>query len=475
MKLDLRRKTKIVCTLGPATESARMLERLMRAGMNVARINMSHGDKAQHVAMIQAVRAAARKLDVPVAVLLDLPGPRYRTGDLKDSQVILENGSQLVLTSRRVPGNRNEVSLNMPEIVGDVSPGDTILLDDGAIRLVVKSTTDKDIICDIVVGGVLRPRRGIAIPGVRMSAPYISAVMRRHLKLAVKHRVEYIALSYVSRASDVSHVRAILTAAGAAPLVIAKIERRDAVRNFDGILKVSDGIMVARGDLGVDITLEKVPMVQKESIRKCNSSGKPVITATQMLESMINAPSPTRAEVADVANAIWDGTDAVMLSAETAVGSYPVEAVTMMCRVSRETEAALPYERRLANRGRDLEPHTDDAIAYDACSTAHQLDARAIVAFTESGSTAWRVCKYRPSVPILALTSSEEVQRRLALAWGVYPYRRPSPSNVDDLFTMGSALSREVGAAEKGDRVVIVGGVPIGITGTTNLLKVEQV
>ncbi|UCC60373.1 MAG: pyruvate kinase [Dehalococcoidia bacterium] len=475
MNLDLRRKTKIVCTLGPATESAQMIERLIRAGMNVARINMSHGDESQHVAMILAVREVAGKLDVPVAILMDLPGPRYRTGEIKDGQVILRKGSQLVLTTRRVRGDRKEVSVNMPELVGDVSAGDAILLDDGAILLVVKDTTDTDVICRVTQGGVLRPRRGIAIPGVKMSAPYVSDVMQRHLRLAASYQVEYIALSYVSRAGDVSQIRALLEEAGAASMIIAKIERRDAVRNFDSILKVSDGIMVARGDLGVDITLEKVPVVQKESISKCNRWGKPVITATQMLESMIKAPSPTRAEVADVANAIWDGTDAVMLSAETAVGSYPVEAVSMVCRIARETEAALPYDLRLTGRGSDLEPYTDDAIAYDACRTAQQLGARSIVAFTESGSTAWRVCKYRPRIPVLALTPNDAVREKLVLGWGVYPYLMPQATSVDDLFTMGSNLARDIGAAKEGDLVVIVGGVPIGVPGTTNLLKVERV
>jgi pyruvate kinase len=287
--------------------------------------------------------------------------------------------------------------------------------------------------------------------------------------------VEYIALSYVTRASDLSQVKAIMAEIGDTAALIAKIERREAVRNFGSILNASDGIMVARGDLGVEITLEKVPMVQKDIIRKCNHVGKPVITATQMLESMINASRPTRAEVADVANAIWDGTDAIMLSAETAIGSYPVESVTMMSRIARETEAALPYERIVAEKGSDLEPQTDDAIAYDACHTAHQLNARAILAFTESGSTAWRVCKYRPRMPILAITPSNAVQRRLALAWGVYPRQVPRPSHFDDLFTRGGALAKEMGTAKEGDLVVITGGVPIGITGTTNLLKVEKI
>jgi pyruvate kinase len=374
-----------------------------------------------------------------------------------------------------VPGDHHEVSLNMPEIVADVSPGDSILLDDGAIVLKVRQTTDTDILCSVVIGGVLRPRRGIAIPGVKMSAPFVTDGTRRNLKLAASQKVEYVALSYVSRAADVAQIRTLLAEVGGSAGLIAKIERREAVRSFDSILRSSDGIMVARGDLGVDITLEKVPIVQKEIIRKCNRAGKPVITATQMLESMIKAPRPTRAEVADVANAIWDGTDAVMLSAETAIGSYPVEAVEMMCRVAREVEAALPYERRLAEKGRAVEPHTDDAIAYDACRTAHQLTAAAIVAFTESGSTAWRVCKYRPRVPILAITTSDVVQRRLALGWGIYPHQLPAPSHVDDVFSMGGALARDSGAAGEGDAVVITCGVPIGVVGNTNLLKVEKV
>ena len=475
VKQDFRRKTKIVCTIGPATESARMLERLVRAGMNVARINLSHGDLAKHETNIRFIRSVAGKLNMPVAILLDLPGPRYRTGELENGKANLKKGSRLVLTSRSVPGNEKEVSLNLPGLVKDVTSGDSILLDDGAIVLKVDRTTNTDVVCDVVVGGVLKPRRGIAVPGVKLSGPYLSRVMRRHLKFGLKQKVEYIALSYVGRSSDVSQVKSIISKSKKPPAVIAKIERQEAVRNFRGILRKSDGIMVARGDLGVDITLEKVPLVQKDIIRRCNRVGKPVITATQMLESMIKASRPTRAEVADVANAIWDGTDAVMLSAETAIGAHPVDAVAMMSSIARETELALPYERRLAEKGGALEPHTDDAIAYDACSTAHQLDARAIVAFTESGSTAWRVCKYRPRVPVLAVTPNDAVLSRLALACGVYPHKMPAPPTVDELFKQGCAFARELGVAKKGELVVITGGVPIGVTGTTNLLKVERV
>ena len=396
-----------------------------------------------------------------MAILMDLPGPRYRTGLLKDGKVDLKKGSLLVLTTRSVPGDQNEVSLNMPNLVKDVSAGSNILVDDGSILLKVRHTTDTDIACTVMAECVLRPRKGIAAPGVKLSAPLITEEMHQQLELALEHQVEYIALSYVSHADDVSQVKAIMAERGLKAAIIAKIERQEAVRNFNSILKVSDGIMVARGDLGVEIPLEKVPLVQKDIIRKCNHEGKPVITATQMLQSMTGAPRPTRAEVADVANAIWDGTDAIMLSAETSIGSYPVEAVAMMSRIAKETEAALPYERMVIEKGNDLEPQTDDAIAYDACHTAHQVNARLILAFSESGSTAWRVCKYRPKVPIVAMTPSDAVRRRLALAWGVYPYQVSPRSHVDDLFSKGSDLAKELKAAKQGDRVVITGGVPI--------------
>ena len=475
MKINLRRRTKIVVTLGPATESPSILDRMMRAGISVARINFSHGDEAQHIAYVRAVRTVAERLAVPVAILADLPGPRYRTGELKDGQVKLKKGSRLVLTSRTVPGDEHEVSLNLPDLPRDVTPGDSILLDDGAIRLKVRHTTGIDVVCQVIVGGVLRPRRGIAAPGVKLSTPYDTEEIRRQIEFALDQQVDYIALSYVSRASDVSQVKAVMAEIGKTAALIAKIERREAVQNFNSILRASDGIMVARGDLGVEIPLERVPVVQKEIIRRCNRVGRPVITATQMLESMINAPRPTRAEVADVANAIWDGTDAIMLSAETSIGSYPTEAVKVMSRIVKETEAALPYERIMREKGDDLEPQTDDAIAYSAARTAHQLGARAILAFTESGSTALRVSKYRPKVPIVAITPSNMVQRKLALAWGVYSHQVSPPSHVENLFVEGSALAKRLGVAKQGDLVVITGGVPVGIKGTTNLLKVERV
>jgi pyruvate kinase len=475
MKLDTKRKTKIVGTIGPASESRRVIERMVRAGMNVARINLSHGGEDEHRESIRLVRELAGRLRVPVAVLVDLPGPRYRTGALKDGEVTLKKGARLVLTTRDVPGDEREVSLNRPELLRDVDAGDSILLDDGAIRLAVQGTTETDVVCKVVVGGVLRPRRGIAAPAVKFSASYHTEETRRHVQFAVEQDAEYIALSFVSGPDDVAGIRAMLADKDGAASLIAKIERREAVQQFDAILEASEGVMVARGDLGVELALEKVPMLQKQIISKCNSAGKPVIIATQMLESMVSAPRPTRAEVADVANAVYDGTDAVMLSAETAIGNHPVQAVSMMSRIASETESSLPYERRLAERAADLERQTDDAIAYAACHTSGQLGARAILAFTESGSTAWRVCKYRPRVPIVAITPSDRVQRKLALAWGVIPCSVRPVANVDELFSRGSALAKELGLARKGELVVITGGVPIGVMGTTNLLKVQEV
>ncbi len=475
MRPDLRRKTKLVCTIGPSSESPRTVERLVRAGMSVARINLSHGDGAQYETYIRTVRAVADKLGVPVAILLDLPGPRYRTGGLSGGEVRLRKGARLVLTTRSVPGDEHEVSVNSPYLVQDVAAGHNIILDDGAIALRVRQTTDTDVVCDVVVGGVLRPRRGIAVPGAKLHAPFFTPQVRRHVEFSAEQEVEYIALSYVTGPADVVQVREAMVDVGGTSMLVAKIERREAVQRFDSILRASDGIMVARGDLGVEISLEKVPLVQKESIRKANRAGKPVITATQMLESMVHAPRPTRAEVADVANAIWDGTDAVMLSAETAIGGYPVEAAKMMYRILKQTETALPYERMTVERGADLEPQMDDAIAYAACHTAHQLGARAILAFTESGSTVWRVSKYRPRMPILAMTPSDRVRRILALAWGASAHLVATPTHVDDLFREGSAVAKSLGVAREGDLVVITGGIPVGVPGTTNLLKVHTV
>lgn len=469
------RRTKIVCTIGPATGSAAVIEQLIRAGMNVARLNLSHGTHREHARHIQTVRKLSRRLAIPVAILMDLPGPKYRTGKLKDGQARLKKGAQVTLTTRQIEGDDKVIPINLPTLTQDIKAGDTVLLDDGAMQLKVLEEQGTEVRCKVMVGGILTEGRGLVVPGMRTSAPFITDTLRECIFFAVRQQPDCLALSFVSNAEDVTSVKAILCENDAAIPIIAKIERGVAVNKFDSILVDSDGIMVARGDLGVDIPLEKVPLVQKEIIRKCNQAGKPVITATQMLESMVNAPRPTRAEVADVANAIFDGTDAIMLSEETAIGKYPVQAVKMMVKIAREVEGKLPYEQILAERGRWLEQKTDELISYSACHTAQSLGAAALVAFTQSGSTAGRVSKYRPRMPILAITTDAVVAKRLVLRWGVYPFQIAKASSVDELFTTAAKLSKELGLAKPGDLVVITGGIPIGVTGSTNLLKVERI
>jgi pyruvate kinase len=469
------RRTKIVCTIGPATSSAAVIERLAEAGMNVARLNLSHGTYKEHARYIRIVRKVSHHLAVPVAVIIDLPGPKYRTGKLKDGKAELRKGAEVVLTTRSIKGNNRVIPVNLPTLPQDTRVGATVLLDDGAIQLKVLERQGTEIRCRVVIGGILTERRGLAVPGMRDSVPFVTDALRKHISFAVRQQPDYLAISFVSSADDVTSLRTILREHNADIPVIAKIERGVAVDGFDDILAVSDGIMVARGDLGVDIPLEKVPLVQKEIIKKCNQAGKLVITATQMLESMVNSPWPTRAEVTDVANAIFDGTDAIMLSAETSIGKYPAQAVGMMAKIAREAEDRLPYEQVLSERANWLEQKTSELISYSACYTAQSLKAKALVAFTQSGSTAGRVSKYRPRMPILAITPDDAVAKRLVLRWGVYPFQIAGASSVEELFTTGTRLSNELGLAKSGDLVVISGGIPVGVVGSTNLLKVSKV
>jgi pyruvate kinase len=470
-----RRRTKIICTIGPATGSAAVIEQLTRAGMNIARLNLSHGTHREHARYIQTIRKISQRLGIKVSILMDLPGPKYRTGKMKGGQAILKKGVQVVLTTSQVEGNETLVPVNLPTLPKDVKVGDTVLLDDGVMQLKVVGKEDGEVRCKVTVGGVLTEGRGLVVPGMRSSGPFITDALRAHILFTVEQNPDYLAISFVSSAEDVFSVRAILSDNHSDLPIIAKIERVQAVRDFDNILSTSDGVMVARGDLGVDIPLERVPLIQKEIILKCNRVGKPVITATQMLESMVSAARPTRAEVTDVANAIFDGTDATMLSAETSIGRYPVDAVKTMAKIAQETEDRLSYERLLSEKGAWLKQETDELISYSACHTAHSLGAVAIVAFTQSGSTARRVSKYRPRMPILAITPNSIVCGRLLLHWGVYPFEKAEASSVDELFAIGAKLVKEVGLAKPGDLIVITGGVPIGVTGATNLLKVERI
>ena len=470
-----KRRTKIVCTIGPASGSAAILEQLIKAGMDVARVNLSHGADSEHIRHVQTIREIARRLSIPVAVLVDLPGPKSRIGRLRDGSVLLKKGAEIVLTTRQVEGTKELVSVSLLNLPQEAKAGDIILVDDGAIQLKVLGTGETEVQTKIIVGGILTPGRGVVIPKMRTSTPYITDQLQKHIDFAIGMKPDYIALSFVSQPDDVEQARAFLKQKNADIPIISKIERGQAVANFDKILAVSDGIMVARGDLGVDIALRRVPLVQKEIIRKCNRAGKPVITATQMLESMINSARPTRAEVTDVANAIFDGTDAIMLSAETAMGKYPVPAVRMMAQLALETQGHLPYESMLRERSIWPGSQTDEVICYDACHTAQQLGAAAIVAFTQSGSTARRVSKYRPRMPIIALTPSEVACGELVLSWGVQPFQTARSSSLDELFATGARIARNLGVAKPGDLIVITGGIPIGVSGTTNVLKVEMV
>lgn len=467
--------TKIVCTLGPATNTNAIIESLIRRGMDVARLNLSHGKLTEHARLIKKIRTLNRRLGSHVAILMDLPGPKYRTGEMRDGQAILEKGSEVTLTTRRVPGTSEIVSINLSTLPQDARVGRIILVDDGAIHLKVLEVRDTDVVCKVLVGGILTQGRGVVLPGVPITSPFLTDSLRKNLDFAIQNQPEYIALSFVSSATDVNQIKEILKQNSSDIPLISKIERAEAVKHFDQILAVSDGIMVARGDMGVELPLKNVPLVQKDIIRRCNRAGKAVITATQMLESMVTSALPTRAEVTDVANAIMDGTDAIMLSAETSIGKYPVQAVKMMYDIAGETERHLPYETMLTQRGQWVEQYTAEIISYNACYTALQLKAAAIVAYTHSGSTARRVSKYRPRIPIVAITPNEQIAGRLILYWGVHAFHIPGPSSVDDLFEKGANLARDLRIARPGDLIIITGGIPMGRTGTTNMLKVHEV
>jgi pyruvate kinase len=470
-----RRRTKIVCTIGPATSSIAMIERLIRAGMNVARLNLAHGTLDEHARYVRDIRKLSKGLHTNVAVLIDLPGPKYRTGKLKGGQVILKKGAQLVFTTQHIDGDATRVSINLPNLPKDVNPGDIILIADGEMQAKVLKIEGDEVTSRITVGGILTEERGLVVPGMRISRPFLTDTLRKDLNFALSQKPDYLALSFVTEAEDIVGVRKFVGEKHIEIPIIAKIERSEAVKNIDSILANADGIMVARGDLGVEIPLEKVPLVQKEIIRKCNKAGKPVITATEMMESMVKSIRPTRAEASDVTNAIFDGTDATMLSEETSIGKNPVQSVVMMDRIARETEKKFPYEIALTERRMWFEQGTEELISYNACVTAHNLDARAIVAFTKSGSTAVRVSKYRPRTTIVAITPDEVIYRRLILYWGVQPVQIAMPSSISGLFTTASAITKELRLAKTDDLVVITGGIPLGLGGTTNLLKVEVV
>ena len=471
----MRPKTKIVCTLGPSTESEETIQSLAESGMSVARLNLSHGTEDSHAAAIDRVRRVSERSGSPIGIMVDVPGSKYRTGPLAPGFVELKRGERLTLTSNDVIGNDEVIGVSPPCIHRDATVGHEILLDDGRVELRVIEITGNDVLCEVITGQRITERRGVTTPGKAPSQEFPDESTRTALRFAAEQRADFVALSTVTTDTDVNKGREILESAGLDCHIISKIERAEALENFDSILAASDAIMVARGDMGVEVPLERVPVIQKDLILRSNAVGKPVITATQMLESMVEHQTPTRAEVTDVANAVYDGTDAVMLSGETSVGHYPIEAVKVMARIAMEAEAALPYDTMIEQKSRQLERQTDDAISYDACRTAYQLNASLIVAFTESGSTAGRVSKYRPLPSILALTPDERVQRRLTLRWGVTPVIVEVLKTVEDFFATGEQQALNMIDLKPGSIIVLVAGVPMGVSGGTNLLRVMTV
>ncbi|KEF34005.1 pyruvate kinase [Deinococcus sp. RL] len=467
------RATKIVATIGPASRDREVLGRMMDAGLNVVRMNFSHGDPEDHRQTVQLVRELAAERGVAIGILQDLQGPKIRVGRFREGRAVLEAGARFTITMEDVEGDDERVGSTYKGLAQDVYPGLTLLLDDGNLALRVDQVRGPDIHTTVLIGGVLKNNKGINVPGADLSVPALTEKDVQDMEFGAALGVDWVALSFVRSRDDLLLARHYLARFGSRAKLMAKIEKPQAVERFGEILREVDGIMVARGDLGVEMRPEQVPTIQKRLIRLCREVGKPVITATQMLESMIALPRPTRAEASDVANAIYDGTDAVMLSAESAAGQYPVEAVAMMDRIAREAEASEHYD--LIQRQTVVETElAQDSIAYAACSIAEKLEAPAIVTFTSTGGAATRVAKYRPRLSILALTPNEQTRNQLALSWGVSPMLSEDPHDTDDMVRIANDELKKSGLADVGDRYVITAGVPFGVRGTTNMLRVER-
>ena len=468
-------KTKIVCTIGPASSTPTVIGHMIDAGMNVARLNFSHGTIMEHATQIRVIRNVARAKKAAIGILADLPGPKIRVGRISPEPIELESGAQLTLTARRLLGNQRIVSLSHPSIFRHLRKGDRVFLEDGTVRLEVLYAKKDEAVCRIVTGGPLSSDKGVNLPDKDLD---LHAMTRRDeilLKFAVANGADFIGISFVTTSRDVLRAKRLLNASHSKAWLISKIETRRAVENFTSIVKQSNGIMVARGDLGVEMNVEDIPALQKEIIQKSNAAGKPVITATQMLESMVNNPTPTRAEVTDIANAIIDGTDAVMLSEETAMGRYPVEAVSVMRSVAAATEKKLNYEALLDARRTRLKPIVQESISFSACDVAYALKAACIVANTRTGLTAHRVSRNRSPVPILALTYSAPVMNRLSVLWGVYPYKVKKLDTTAEIFSAAKLAARNSRIVRRGDKIVVVCGDPSTPGGTTDLLRVQAV
>lgn len=467
------RKTKIVCTLGPATNDPAVVEELIKSGMNVARFNFSHASHEEHKKRFDEFVAVRDRLGFPVATMLDTKGPEVRVRKFREGSVELKHGQTFILTSDDVEGTAERCSITYAGLPNDVKKGTVILIDDGLIELSVESVHGNDIVCRVLNGGKVSDNKGINVPNVRLSIPFLSERDKSDIKFGVETGFDFIAASFVRSARDILDIREFLASLGNTDIkIIAKIENMEGVRNADDILSVSDGLMVARGDLGVEVPLEEIPVIQKDLIKKVYIAGKQVITATQMLDSMIKNPRPTRAEATDVANAIYDGTSAIMLSGETANGLYPVESVRTMARIAERTESDINYIHRFSQRNQDRGSDITNAISHATCTTAHDLGAKAIVTVTKSGRTAREISKFRPLSPIVAFSMSPKVCRQMNLSWGVYPLILGEKASTDELFADAVERAKEAGYVNDGDIVVITAGVPLGVSGTTNLLKV---
>ena len=470
------RRTKIICTLGPAVDSEDMIRTLIRTGMDAARFNFSHGSHPEHLARLNMLKAVRDAMGRPVATILDTKGPEIRIKSFETKTITLEPGDPFTLTTEDVTGNQGWVSVTYPQLHEELQPGQEILIDDGLVAIRVERIEGTNIVCTVENGGTLSANKSINIPGVHIQLPALTEKDIDDIRFGVENDFDFIAASFVRRAADVEAVRAVLHDCGGDDVkIIAKIENQEGVDNLDEILEAADGIMVARGDLGVEIPAARVPILQKQMIRKGLQQGKPVITATQMLDSMMRNPRPTRAEVSDVANAVYDGTGSVMLSGETAGGKYPVEALTAMVGIVTETESAIDYWKQFQKQRVLPASNINDAITHTCCLTAKDLNAKAILTATSSGRSARMICRFRPACPIAALTMHEKVRRQLNISWGVTPYLTGEVNSTDRIFSLSAEVALKERLVENGDTVVITAGVPLGKSGSTNLIKAQVI
>mgnify|MGYP000797294785 CR=1 FL=1 len=469
------RKTKIICTLGPSTDKDGVLRELVANGMNVARFNFSHGSYEEHKGRLYMLKAVRAELNKPVAALLDTKGPEIRLKEFKNGVEMLEAGQTFTLTTREVEGTKEICSITYKDLPQDVAPGGTIMLDDGLIKLQIQTVNDTDIVCTVLNNGKIKNKKGVNVPGVHLSMPYMSQRDKDDIIFGIEQGFDFIAASFVRTAQDVYEIRNLLNEYDSNIRIIAKIENREGVNNIDSILAAADAVMVARGDLGVEIDFTELPGIQKNIIERSFSFGKPIVTATQMLDSMMVNPRPTRAEISDVANAIYDGTSAIMLSGETAAGAYPVEALKTMSAIAERTETENHARVEYLTEATNGKISVSDATAHAACLTAKDVNAAAIVTVSESGTTARLLSKYRPQQPIIACVMKEQVQRQLSLSWGITPLMMPLAHSTDELIEMSTSLAKENGYLHNGELAVVTAGVPVGVSGTTNMIKIHMV